>query len=297
MALQTEDLSAFLAVVREGSFGRAASALGMSQPAVSERMARLEREVGATLFTRGARGTTLTQPGEQLLPYANRVSGLLQEAADAVRVFDAAPRLRIAVHVTFAHRAVPLVLAALAGLRRSVKVRDAHSDEIIAMLLDDVTDVGFVVPMARPRPLQFLALPPDPVVGVCAPGHPLAGRRVSLSDLAGGEHRLAFNRWGSGASEFVTRLVTAGVPEWCWTECSDALTALDLARAHGHVALVPTSVASERLARHDVIRLDLRPAPRWSMPLVLAHRTSDHSDPAVTAIRAAAHALRPGSGS
>jgi DNA-binding transcriptional LysR family regulator len=297
MPIQTEDLAALLAVVREGSFGRAASALGVSQPAVSERMARLEREVGSTLFARGARGTTLTPAGEQLLPYAHRATGLLREAVEAVRAFDAAPRLRVAVHVTFAHRAVPLVLSALAGLRRSIKVRDAHSDEIISMLLDGVADVGFVVPITRPRPLRFLSLPADPVVCVCAPTHPLAGRRVTLPDLALGEHRLAFNRWGSGASDFVTRLHDAGVPEWCWTECSDAVTALDLARAHGHVALVPASVASERLSRHDVIRLDLRPAPKWSMPLVLAHRASDEYELAVAAIRTVARALGPEPGS
>src|SRR5580704_2177847 len=107
MALQSDDLAMFLVVAREGSFGRAASALLVSQPAVSERMARLEREVGATLFTRGARGTTLTAAGEHLVPYANRVSELMGEAVSSVRTLDSAPLLRVAVHATFAHRALP----------------------------------------------------------------------------------------------------------------------------------------------------------------------------------------------
>ena len=117
MAAQTEDLIAFLAVAREGSFGRAASSLLVSQPAVSERMARLEREMGATLFVRGARGTTLTLAGEHLLPYATRTIDLLDEAAAAVGVSEGSPRLRVAVHVTFAHRVVPLVLNAVEPLR------------------------------------------------------------------------------------------------------------------------------------------------------------------------------------
>jgi DNA-binding transcriptional LysR family regulator len=293
MAVQTEDLIAFQAVAREGSFGRAASSLLVSQPAVSERMARLEREMGATLFIRGARGTTLTVAGEHLLPYATRTVDLLDEAVASVGLSEGSPRFRVAVHVTFAHRVVPLVLAAVGPLRRSIKLRDAHSDEIIAMLLDGVADVGFVVPAARPRPLRFLTLPADPVVCVCAPSHPLAGRGVALSDL-GDEHRLAFNRWGAGAEQFVDRLRAAGLPEWRWTECSDALTALDLARTQLHIAVVPASVASERLASGEVLRLDLRPAPKWSMPLVMACRASDESDPAVQSIRAAVQDLRRG---
>jgi DNA-binding transcriptional LysR family regulator len=287
MAIETNDLAVFLAVVREGSFGRAASTMLVSQPAVSERIARLEREVGAELFTRGARGVALTPAGERLVPYASRARGLLDEAAEAVRAVDDAPPLRIAVHVTFAHRAVPLVLDAIGGLRRRIKVRDAHSDEIVVMLLDGVADIGFVLGGARPRPLRFIPLPADPVICVCAPDHPLAARRtVSLRAL--GDHRVALNRWGTGATAFLDRLRAAGAPEWRWTECSDAVTAMGLARHNDHVALVTTSIAADELEAHSLVRLQLRPEPRWSVPLVLVHRERDQLEPAVAAVRMSA---------
>jgi DNA-binding transcriptional LysR family regulator len=291
MTLQTDDLAAFLAVAREGSFGRAASALLVSQPAVSERMAGLERDLGTTLFVRGARGTTLTAAGEQLVPYANRTVELLREAADSVRAFDDAPRLRVAVHVTFAHRVVPLLLDALGDLHRCVKLRDAHSEEIVAMLLDGVADVGFVVPTARPAPLTFIAMPADPVIGVCGPDHPLARRRVTMADLAQGDHRVAFNRFGTGAESLLSRLNESGVPEWRWIECSDAHTALQLARTQDHLAFVPASLAAAGLSSGVLARLDLRPPVKWSMPLVLAHRKSDKGDAAVKAIAGAVHRL------
>jgi DNA-binding transcriptional LysR family regulator len=284
MTVQTDDLAAFVAVAREGSFGRAASALLVSQPAISERMARLERALGATLFTRSARGTTLTGAGQQLLPFANRTLELLREAADAVQSVEEAPRLRVSVHVTFAPRVVPLVLEALAGVPRSIKLRDAHSDEIVAMLLDGVTDIGFVVAGARPRPLTFVTLPPDPVICVCAATHEFGARPVALSELGRGTHRLAFNRWGDGAGDFVKRLQRAGVAEWRWVECSDALTALALAHSEGFVALVPASVAAERLDSGELVRCEVGPLPKWSLPLSLAYRTGDANDPAVIAI-------------
>jgi DNA-binding transcriptional LysR family regulator len=285
MTIQTDDLGTFLAVVREGSFGRAATSLLVSQPAISDRMARLEREVGTSLFHRSTRGAALTPAGDAFLPYAERTVDLLEDAAATLHALDGAPRLRVAVHATFAHRVVPLVLRSLGTLHRSVKVRDAHSDTIIAALLDGGCDAGFVVPGARPRQLRFVALPPDPVVAVVGPTHPLAGRNVAVHDLVG--HRVAFNRFGTGAAEFVQRLRRAGVPEWSWTECSDAVTALHLAAQDDHVAMVTKSLADVHAARGTVRQLDLRPHQRWTVPLTFASRRSDQDEPAVAAIRAA----------
>jgi len=68
MMIEVQDMSVFLAVVREGSFGRAATTLLLSQPSVSERGARLEQIVGARLFDRNNRGAILTPAGQRLLP-------------------------------------------------------------------------------------------------------------------------------------------------------------------------------------------------------------------------------------
>jgi DNA-binding transcriptional LysR family regulator len=289
MTIQTDDIAVFLAVVREGSFGRAASSLLVSQPAVSDRMARLEHEVGGRLFHRTTRGAMLTPAGDAFLPYAERTIDLLNDAAETLRAVEDAPRLRLAVHATFAHRVVPLVLRSLETLQRSVKVRDAHSDAIVAALLDGACDAGFIVPAARPRQLRFVALPPDPVVAVVAPSHPLAGRSTSTHDLVG--HRVAFNRFGPGANEFVERLRRAGVPEWSWTECSDTVTALHLAIQDEHVAMVTKSLADVHAAHRAVCRLVLRPQPRWTVPLTFAYRSSDQADPAIAAIRSAVEHL------
>ena len=289
MTIQTDDIAAFLAVVREGSFGRAASSLLVSQPAISDRMARLELEVGSRLFHRTTRGATLTPAGDAFVPYAERTIDLLDDASQTLHALDEAPRLRVTVHATFAHRVVPLVLRSLEGLHRSVKVRDAHSDAIITALLDGACDAGFIVPGARPRQLRFVTLPPDPVVAVVAPSHPLAGRSASMHNLTG--HRVAFNRFGPGAAEFVDRLRKAGVPEWSWTECSDTITPLHLAIQDGHVAMVTKSLADVHTAHGAVSRLDLRPHLRWTVPLTYAYRSSDDADPGIAAIRAAVEGL------
>jgi DNA-binding transcriptional LysR family regulator len=287
MAIEVQDMRAFLAVVREGSFGRAATTLLVSQPSVSERIVRLERLVGVRLFDRTNRGATLTAAGRRFLPYAQRTVALVQEAATAARSDEQPPEFRITVHSTFSHRAIPLVLEALAGLPRALKFRDAHSDEIVAMLLDGVTDIGFVLPATAARGLRYLSLPTDPVICVCAPTHALAAKRtVRLEALA--DHYVALNVWGTHAEGFVDQLERAGLPEWHRRECSDANTAIRLARGNDHIAFVTASAAAEDLTSGTLLRLNVQPAPRWTVPLAIAYPERYHTDPAITAIRAVA---------
>jgi LysR family transcriptional regulator, transcriptional activator of the cysJI operon len=77
-------LRAYAALVREGSFSRAAQALYISQPAVSKHVASLEAELGMPLVVRGSRGTTLTTAGEVLADYVLRAEALLANAGRAL---------------------------------------------------------------------------------------------------------------------------------------------------------------------------------------------------------------------
>lgn len=66
-------IQSFLAVVDHGAVARAAEATGVSQPTLSRHIAALEADVGATLFTRGARGSMLTAAGEALIVAARQM--------------------------------------------------------------------------------------------------------------------------------------------------------------------------------------------------------------------------------
>ncbi len=70
--LEDSKIRAFLAVVEEGSFTRAARRMGITQPAVSAQIASLEAAVGHPLFERGAQ-LSLTPSGELFLQYARRI--------------------------------------------------------------------------------------------------------------------------------------------------------------------------------------------------------------------------------
>jgi DNA-binding transcriptional LysR family regulator len=78
--LETALLRAFVTCARAGSISRAAIALGQTQPALSQKLRRLERKMGRPLLHRAASGVSLTKSGEALLPYAERILSLSAEA-------------------------------------------------------------------------------------------------------------------------------------------------------------------------------------------------------------------------
>jgi DNA-binding transcriptional LysR family regulator len=82
--MDAEDLLTFETVARLGGITRAATELHTVQSNVTNRVRRLEAEVGVPLFYRHSRGVSLTSAGEQLLPYAVGVRHLLSEARRAV---------------------------------------------------------------------------------------------------------------------------------------------------------------------------------------------------------------------
>ena len=284
MALDLRDLEAFLAVARRGSFSRAAGELLVSQPAVSERIRHLERAVGTPVFERTTRGATLTAAGEQLLPFAQRCAVIAAEAVEAVQQGERHPRLVIAVHSTFAPRVLPLVLGALARTPRRVAVRDAHSHEVEALVLDGVADIGFAIPGGARRGLRRISLAPDPVLCVAAPDHPLTSiGRVPFDALA--ESVLAVNAWGDAVDTFTAKLRSSGVEDWRIRHCGDAATAVTLARDHGHVAFVTTSTVSSEIRTERLRALNLAGMPRWSVHVDFLHRTADRADPTISLVR------------
>jgi DNA-binding transcriptional LysR family regulator len=89
--MDTRDLATFAAVARLGGMGRAARALNTVQSNVTQRVRRLEEQLGVALFERSRSGARLTAAGERLMPYASRLDALLEEASRAARD-DGSPR-------------------------------------------------------------------------------------------------------------------------------------------------------------------------------------------------------------
>src|ERR1700733_3770492 len=99
MDLALAQVGAFVAVVDEAHFGRAAQALSISQQAVSKRVARLEAELGARLLTRNANGVMLPPPGRLFLEPARRALAAGDLATAAARQHERPLRVDVWGHL------------------------------------------------------------------------------------------------------------------------------------------------------------------------------------------------------
>ena len=174
--LESDLLRTFLAVAETGNVTRAAEHVGRTQSAVSMQVRRLEEGVGEALFTRGPRGVALTPRGDQLLPYARRVVGLLDETAVAIRTTPLDGPVRIGVPEEWGQTILPRALAAFAERHPAVEVtvRSATSVKQLAALDKDQLDL--VVAYVPDRQLEHDVLCVDPTVWASSVGCRLEDR-------------------------------------------------------------------------------------------------------------------------
>jgi LysR family transcriptional regulator, low CO2-responsive transcriptional regulator len=181
-------LKVFVLVTRLGSVKGAASALGVSEPAVSQALAALRLHLGDPLIVKSPSGMGLTPAGQRIVGIASQMVNLSVEAEAAVRVSQGAPELlRVVATSTLADAVAPSLLQAFTGRVGNVEVTlgTASTDEMAALLRERLADVALgpkldaeagelsVEPLLRWR----LAL-------TASPSHHLAGRSVRLRELA-----------------------------------------------------------------------------------------------------------------
>jgi len=188
--MELRDLEYFRIVARHGHIGRAAGELGLTQPALSKSVARLEAAVGAQLLERTARGVVLTQVGIALIARATHihsaVDGALREAKDLSSGISG--HLRIGTGPTAGEHLLPAVCAEL--LRGSpalfIQVVTGLSDVLLAALERGELDLVFgSFPEPRIAGMTYEVLGEDVLTVFTRRRHALArARQVDLGRLA-----------------------------------------------------------------------------------------------------------------
>jgi DNA-binding transcriptional LysR family regulator len=173
-------LRSFVTAVRAGSISRAATALGHTQPALSQQLRKLESAVGRPLLNRSPSGVSPTRAGEELLPYAERILSLCTQALiETGRALTG--HCGVGLLEDLAASQLSQALADLARLHpgatlevltfSSAAMREAYDAGRVQLVLDAVPDVPAVPRWTVRRPLVWaigqgvdLAADPLPVV-------------------------------------------------------------------------------------------------------------------------------------
>jgi len=286
IGMELRDIEYFSVVAQHGHLGRAAETLGLSQPALSKSLRRLEHELGAKLVKRTPKGVELSAEGEALLGRARElrlsVQAMAQEIRDVGR--GRVGHVRIgAGPVSAAEMLVEALLPLVHDAPRvSFNIVISDNDLMIPALrrgdLDLVVGYG-------PRALSCEGLVEEPLfevdfVVIASADHPLAGRKtVSLADLAG-------ERWTLTESSLLTQqrlrriFLERGLPPPdIAVETRSLRLRLQLVASS---KLLDYTARSVYLSARKRFRLKVLPAKElaWRRPVSLVYREGSYLSPA-----------------
>ncbi|PAA12403.1 transcriptional regulator CynR [Pseudomonas fragi] len=193
----------FLAVAQHHSFTKAAAALHVSQPALSQQVRQLEESLSAQLFDRSGRTTRLTDAGEVYLRYARRASQELEEGKRAIHDVGDLSRgaLRVALTPTFTTYLVgPLVEAFHSRYPNiTLNLREIAQEQMEELLLADELDVGIAFEDGHSQDIETQPLLIEALALVVGERHPLAGQSAIDLDALSAESLILLSE------EFATR--------------------------------------------------------------------------------------------
>ncbi|MDR3080988.1 MAG: LysR family transcriptional regulator [Streptomyces sp.] len=266
--LDLQRLRALHAVSVHGTVGAAATALGYTPSAVSQQIAKLERETRTVLLEREGRGVRLTPEAHQLATTAHELMTIVERAETELEERRGLPagRLTVAAFPSAARGLLPSVLAALATRHPALDARltevDPHlSIDLVAKGMVDLAVVHDwdIAPLPAPPGIEQAVIGDDLCDLLVPVGHPFAGRSSVRREELGGE------RWvcqppGRVCHEWLVRtLRAAGHQPNLVHQAEENPTLVALVAAGLGVALIP------RLGRgplpEQVVEIPLDPMP------------------------------------
>jgi DNA-binding transcriptional LysR family regulator len=199
-------LQVFHTVARLLSFTKAAEALHMTQPAVTFQVRQLEEYFNTRLFDRTHNRITLTEVGEKVYEYAEKIfeQYALMENTVKEMTGDINGVLMIGASTTIAEYMLPILLGdfKLKYPEVRIRLRVSNTDEIVSMVESNTIDLGVVEAPVANKSLVVTLCRMDQLVAIVPPNHPLAQvKEVSVKELV--SYPYISREEGSGTREVI----------------------------------------------------------------------------------------------
>lgn len=279
------ELRAFLAVVTERSFSRAATRLQRTQPAVSQAVARLEADLGQKLFDRSSNPGTLTEAGRVLQDYAERVLRLADEAEQSIRDIEELRRGRVVIGANDAGVSILLPLIAnFQGLHPAivVDIRRIHARHIPIEVGHGNLDFGLMTFHATEARLSAVSLGDDELVVIVYPGHRFA-KKQKLTVAEWAQEPIVFHNDPSPARERAVRSAEERKAPLNVRVAVPTLDGIKLAvEMRMGISLLPRSCVLNEVKRKQLVAIPI-PELRLPRPIRLVYRRGATLSQAATA--------------
>lgn len=188
--MDVRDLQVFLSVSKHLNYTRAGEKINLSQPSVSVRIRQLESELRVKLFEQLGKKVVLTDAGQLLVPYANRVIAAIDDAHHAIDELHGLERgsLRIGASTTPGMYLVPQVVARFKRSHPKIEIhlRIKDTREVEDGVLNNEFDFGFVGGHLAAEEVSAHAWLTDELLLIVSPDHRLRNKKtVKKQDLEG----------------------------------------------------------------------------------------------------------------
>ena len=208
-------LRIFRTVAQSLNFRVAAEALLLTQPAVSQQIKALEAELGTSLFDRSSGRVSLTPAGAALLPFADRLKTLAEEAVQAVAGVSGSTtgQLALGASQTIGQYILPKLVAGFLReyARVTLTITGGNTQSVLEELRARRIQLALIEGPTLGNDIQVTPFMEDHMVCAVPAGHEWADQEIALSDLS--QATLLMREQGSGSRRIVEQaLSAAGLP-------------------------------------------------------------------------------------
>lgn len=239
--MEMHQLRYFAKVAELGNVTRAAEACFVSQPSLSQQLAKLEHELGQPLFERLGRGVRLTEAGRLFKQYCDQILSLTEDARTRVSDDPDSGQLVVAAIPTIAPYFLPRVLSRFAREvpKARVEIREDTTSVLLRQLGEGEIDLAIVALPIQGDQIVTEALFTEELVLVMPANHALAGRRrITLADLAS-EPFVVLNEAHCLTGSILSFCTTHVMAPFVTARSHQLLTVLELVRLGQGISLVP----------------------------------------------------------
>lgn len=252
--MEISQLDFFIRVVEEGSFSRAAHKSYRTQPAISISVKRLEQEVGAILFDRSQKTPSLTEVGEVVYGYAQRIISLRNQAREAVNELKELKRgrVRIGANESASLYILPQIILSYRKAYPGVKVEIYRhpSDMLPHELVERNIDIALLAYEPFDRDIESFPILEDELVLIMSPKHRLNNGKTPLKvEELGSEQFIAHNVKTASRTKVVELFAKYNTPLNISLEMATVETIKRFVQLQIGLAFVPRMCVKDELAK------------------------------------------------
>lgn len=286
MPMEMAQLEYFSRVVQEKSFSKAADRVFRTQPAVSIAIRRLEEEIGLPLLDRTQKTPVLTDAGQVVYDYAQRILTLRDQVGQAIAELQSLKRgrVRVGANESTSLYLLPELILSFRDKHPDVKVEIYRhvSGRLPREVLERNVDFALMASEPADRDLEAFPVLKDELVLIMSPKHPMAGKAsLRIKDL-GSESFVAHNVKSGSRLKVIEAFARQHTPLNIALELATIETIKRFVQKQVGLAFVPRMCVREELERGVLVSVPVRGLTHNRI-LWAAHRRGANFSPAATA--------------